>query len=74
MFSPSLAQIHAEYRQAELVNTLAAERLVRSAQENGVSAVADRASITRRIFDLVTDVPSNIGRTIAAAGRRPHGV
>jgi len=74
MFSPSLAHIHAEYREAELVKTLAAERLVRSARENGVSDVADHSSIARRIFGLVTDVPSGIGRAIAAAGRRPHQV
>ena len=74
MFSPSLAQIHAEYRQAELVNTLATDRLVRVARENGVSPVADRPSIMRRIVVLVTDTLSNISRVIAAAGRRPHRV
>ena len=74
MFSPSLAQIHADYRQAELINTLGAERRIRSARENGVSSVADRPSIPRRIFGLVTDALSGIGAAIAAAGRRPHRV
>jgi hypothetical protein len=74
MFSPSLAQYHAEYRQAELNNMFAAERLVRSARMNGASSVADRPSITRRFFVLVTDALSGIGGTIAAAGRRPHRV
>jgi hypothetical protein len=74
MFSPSHAQIHVDYRQAELTNALAAERLVRSARENGVSSVAERTSITRRIFFLVTDALSGIDAAIAAAGRRPHGV
>ena len=72
MFSPSLAHIHAEYRQAELTKTLAAERLLRSGREDGASSVADRPSITRRIFVLVTDARSNIRGVIAAAGRRPH--
>ena len=72
MFSPSLAQIHAEYRQAELVKTLATERVVRSARENGPSSVADRTSITRRIVVLVTDALSGIDAAIAAAGRRAH--
>lgn len=74
MFSPSLAHVHAEYRQAELMNALAADRLVRSARENVVSAVADRTSITRRIVVLVTDTLSGIGGAIAASGRRPHRV
>jgi hypothetical protein len=63
-----------EYRQAELMKTLAADRLIRSARENGVSSVADRPSITRRFFILVTDALSGIGGTIAAGGRRPHRV
>lgn len=74
MFSPSHAQIHVDYRQAELINVLAAERLVRSADENLVSSVADRPSITRRMFAHVTDTLSTIGAEIAAAGRRPHHV
>ena len=37
MFSPSHAQIHADYRRAELMNALASDRLVRSAREGGVS-------------------------------------
>jgi len=74
MFSPTLVQYHAEYRQAELLNTFAAERLLRSARENGASSVADSPSITRRIFVLVTDALSGIAGTIAAAGRRPHRV
>ena len=74
MFSPSHAQIHADYRQAELRNALAAERLVRSASENLVSSVADRPSITRRMFAHVTDTLSHLGAEIAAAGRHPHHV
>ena len=74
MFSPSLAQVHVEHRQAELHNALAAERLVRSAREDGVSSVADSPSTARRIFVLVTDALSGIGGAIAAAGRRPHGI
>ena len=74
MFSPSLAHIHADYQQAELTKTLAAERLLRSARENGVSSVAERTSIIRRIAILVTDALSGIDAAIAAAGRRAHGV
>ena len=74
MFSPSLAQVHVAHRQAELHDVLAAERLVRSFRENGVSSVADSPSTTRRIFVLVSDVLSGVGGAIAAAGRRPHGV
>ena len=74
MFSSSLAQYHADYRQAELHNALAAERLVRSARENEVSSGADSPSTTKRIFTLVTDALSGIGGAVAAAGRRPHGV
>lgn len=74
MFSSSHAQIHAEYRQAELMNALAAERLVRSARENGVSSLTSRMSITRRIFFLVTDALSGIDAAIAAAGHRTHRV
>jgi len=72
MFSPSHAQIHVDYRQAELINTLAADRLVRSARDNGVSSVADHPSITRRMFAHVTDTLSHLGAEIAATGRRPH--
>ncbi len=72
MFSPSLAQIHAEYRQAELTKALATERLIRAARENGVSSDVERTSITRRIVVLVTDALSGIDAAIAAAGRRPH--
>jgi len=74
MFSPSHAQIHVDYRRAELINALAADRLVRSASENLVSSVAERPSITRRMFAHVTDTLSHIGAEIAAAGRRPHHV
>jgi hypothetical protein len=74
MFSPSHAQIHVGYRQTELINALAADRLVRSARENGITPVVDRTSITRRFFDLVTDALSGIDAAIAAAGRRPHGI
>ena len=74
MFSPSHAQIHADYRRAELMNALASDRLVRSAREGGVSTLADRPSITRRLFAHVTDTLSGIGTAIAVAGRRPHHV
>lgn len=74
MFSPSHAQIHVDYRQAELRNALAAERLVQSARENLGSSVAENSAPPRRIVDLVTDALSGIGAAIAAAGRRPHHV
>jgi len=74
MFSPSQSQIHVDYRRAELINALAADRLVRSAGENLVASVAERPSITRRMFAHVTDALSHVGAEIAAAGRRPHHV
>lgn len=74
MFSPSLAQYHVDYRRAELINALAADRLVRPARDNGVSSLADRISIGRRIFALVTDALTGVGGTTAAAGRRTHRV
>ena len=67
MFSPSLAQYHAEYRQAELLNALATDRLIRSARENAVSSIADRPSIARRIFVTVTDALSGVGGAIDIA-------
>ena len=74
MFSPSQAQIHVDYRRAELINALAADRLVRSAGENLVASVAERPSITRRMFAHVSETLSHVGAEIAAAGRRPHHV
>ena len=74
MFSPSQSQIHVDYRRAELINALAADRLVRSAGENLVASVADRPSITRRMFAHVSETLSHVGAEIAAAGRRPHHV
>jgi len=74
MFSPSQSQIHVDYRRAELINAVAADRLARSADENLASPVADGPSITRRMFAHVTDTLSHIGAEIAAAGRRPHHV
>ena len=74
MFSPSQSQIHVDYRRAELINALAADRLVRSAGENLVASVAERPSITRRMFAYVSETLSHVGAEIAAAGRRPHHV
>ena len=81
MFNPSHAQVHASYRQAELLNVLAAERLVRSARENEASPVIESSSHViesssppQRIVDLVTDALSGIAAAIAAAGHRPHRV
>ena len=80
MSSASHAQIYVDLRHAELLKTFAAERLAQSARENLVSSVADRPSITRRMFVFVNDTVSRIGGEIAAAGRRPqldrahHGV
>ena len=78
MFSPSLAQIHAEYRQSQLTDALAAERLVQSTRMSRVSSDPDRPSIARRIVLHVTDALSDIGGAVggalAAAGRHPHHV
>ena len=74
MYNPSHAQVHASHRQRELVKVLAAERLVRSARENGASPVIERSQPAPRIIDLVTDALSGIAAGIAAAGRRPHWV
>ena len=74
MFNPSHAQVHTSYRQAELLHVLAAERLVRSARENGAQPVIENSTPAPRIIDLVTDALSGIAGAIAAAGRRPHWV
>ena len=74
MFSPSLAQIHAEYRQSQLTDALAAERLVQSTRMYQVSSDPGRPSIARRIVLRVTDALSDVGGAIAAAGRHPHRV
>jgi len=72
MFNPSHAQVHASHRQAELLNVLAAERVVRSAREDGASPVIESSTPAPRIIDLVTDALSGIAGAIAAARRRPH--
>ena len=74
MFNPSHAQVHTSHRQAELMNALAADRLVRSARENGAAPVIENSTPAPRIIDLVTDALSGIAGAIAAAGRRPHWV
>ena len=74
MFELYHAPEQAAYRQAQLYDEIAADRLARSGRESVLSTTDDRVSPARRVIVVVTDTLSAMGAAFAAAGRRPHRI
>jgi len=62
----------AAYRQAELLEEIAADRLARSAAASNQSSDGDRTSPVTRLIAIVADALSAVRGTHDAAGRRPR--
>lgn len=74
MFDLYHAPDNAAYRQSELYDAIANDRLAREAQGKGQSSSADRVSPARRVIAAMTDVLNATTEALAAAGRRPHHI
>jgi hypothetical protein len=74
MFDLYHAHDNAAYRQSELYDAIANDRLAREAQGKDQSSTADRISPARRVIAALTDVLTATSDALAAAGRRPHHI
>jgi hypothetical protein len=74
MFDLYHAPDMADYRQQELYDKIANDRLARDAQGTDTSSAVDRVSPAGRIVAIVTDTLAAVGGAIAAAGRRPSRI
>jgi hypothetical protein len=74
MFDLYNAQDNAAYRQSELYDAIANDRLAREAQGKDQASAADRISPTRRVIAAMADVLNATTEALAAAGRRPHHI
>ena len=63
----------AAYRQSELYDAIASDRLAREAQGKDQSS-ADRISPARRVITALTGVLTATSDALGAAGRRPHHI
>ncbi len=71
MFDLYHAPDQAAYRQSELYDAIANDKLAREAQGKDQSS-ADRISPARRVIAAMSDVLTTVTESLAAAGRRPH--
>jgi hypothetical protein len=71
MFDLYHAPDQAAYRQSELYDAIAADRLARSARTDDQST-DDRPSPAHRVIAIVTDAFSSVRGSRDAAGRRPR--
>ncbi|HEX5450903.1 MAG TPA: hypothetical protein VFW86_00810 [Candidatus Limnocylindrales bacterium] len=74
MFDLYQAPYQATYRQEQLYDEIAADRLARSGHETGPSTIDDRVSTARRVTLSVSGALSAIGAAFRPAGRRPHRI
>jgi len=74
MFDLYHAPDTADYRQHELYEKIANDKLARSAQGTDTTSTDDRPSPAHRVIAMVSDALSAVGQALAAAGRRPSRV
>jgi hypothetical protein len=74
MFDLYHAPDQAAYRQSELYDAIANDRLAREAQGKDQSSADDRVSPARRVIAAVSNALTATTEAIAAAGRRPHHI
>ena len=74
MFDLYHAPDQADYRQSELYNAIANDRLAREAQGKGQSSTDDRISPARRVIAAVSAALTSTTEALSAAGRRPHHI
>jgi hypothetical protein len=74
MFDLYHAPDTASYRQSELYDEIANDRLAREAQGKGHSSTEDRMSPVRRVIAAVSTALTTATEAMAATGRRPHRI
>lgn len=74
MFNLYHADETASYRQSQLLDEVAADRLARSLRQDDQSSAVDRPSPAQTASRFVTDALASIGRTFHLGRRHPQSI